>query len=277
LNTYPSLALRVSLAAQEHGLDLTGATLTGAGEPISDAKWRGIMSSGARWVPYYSVSEIGRVGIGCANPADGNDLHWLKGSIALIRYPRPLPGSDVNVNAFYYTSLRPNAPRALLNVECDDFGDLEERRCGCPLEELGLTTHLRHINSFAKLTAEGVTVAGTAMVRILEEVLPAHFGGTVLDYQLQEEEDEQGFTRLYLVVSPRVHLDDEQAVLRTVLEALKQIGPAESISQAMWDKARTLRVRRSEPLCGTGGKFLPLVRHLVPGTRVAQRKETDER
>jgi hypothetical protein len=81
LNTYPSLALRVSLAAQEHGLDLSGATLTGAGEPISDAKWRGIMRSGARWVPYYSISEVGRVGVGCADPVDGNDNHWLKHSI----------------------------------------------------------------------------------------------------------------------------------------------------------------------------------------------------
>jgi hypothetical protein len=271
------LALRVSLAAQEHGLDLSGATLTGAGEPISDAKWRGITHSGARWVPYYAISEVGRVGSGCANPADGNDLHWLKGSMGLIQYPRPLPGCDISVNAFYYTSLRPNPPRALLNVECDDFGDLEERHCGCPLEELGLTTHLRHINSFAKLTAEGMTVAGTAMVRILEEVLPGRFGGTGLDYQLQEEEDQQGFTRLNLVVSPSVQLEDEQALLHTVSEALRQSGSAEDLSQSMWEQTQTLRVRRAEPTWGAGGKFLPLLRHGVWDRGVTERRERSER
>jgi len=277
LNTYPSLALRVSLAAQQQGLDLSGATLTGAGEPISDAKWRGITRSGARWVPYYSITEVGRVGVGCANPADGNDIHWLKHSHGLIQYPRPLPGSDHTVNAFYYTSLRLNSPRAILNVECDDFGDLEERHCGCPLEELGFTAHLRHIQSFAKLTAEGMTVAGTAMVRILEEVLPARFGGTALDYQLREEEDEQGFTRLNLIVAPSVPLADEQAVLRAVLEGLRRTGPAENLSQSMWQQAQTLRVKRAEPIWGAGGKFLPLVRHTLSDRSLADRKEMNPR
>jgi hypothetical protein len=273
VNTYPSLALRVSLAAQQHGLDLSGVTLIGAGEPISDAKWRGITRSGARWVPYYSITEVGRVGAGCANPVDGNDNHWLKHSHGLIQYPRPLPGSNVTVNAFYYTSLRPNSPRAILNVECDDFGDLEERHCGCPLEELGFTTHLRRIQSFAKLTAEGMTVAGTAMVRILEEVLPARFGGTALDYQLQEEEDEQGFTRLNLLIAPSVPLTDDQAVLRTVLKELRQTGPAENMSRSMWQQAQTFRVKRADPIWGAGGKFLPLVRHTVSDRGSAERKE----
>ena len=276
INTYPSLALRVSLAAQEHGLDLTGLTLMGGGEPTSDARWRGITSSGARWAPYYSLTEAGNVGMGCANPADGNDVHWMKGQLGMIQYPRQLPASDLTVNAFYYTSLQRNPTKALLNMESDDFGVVEERRCGCPLEELGLTQHIRHIHSFAKLTAEGMTVAGTALVRILEEVLPARFGGTALDYQMQEEEDEQGFTRYYVVIHPRVNLEDEQAVLRTVLEGLRQTGPGENVSQSMWQQAQTFRVKRADPISGSGGKFWPLVRHGVVHSTVTERRKGGE-
>ena len=275
INTYPSLALRVSLAAQEHGLDLTGLTLMGAGEPTTDAKWRGIIRSGARWAPYYSLTEAGNVGMGCANPADGNDVHWMKGQLGMIQYPRQLPGSTVSVNVFYYTTLQRSPTKSLLNMESDDFGVLEERHCGCPLEELGLTQHIRHIRSFAKLTAEGMTVAGTAMVRILEDVLPARFGGAALDYQLQEGEDEEGFTRYYIVVHPRVHLDEEQAVLQAVWEGLRQTGPGEHVSQSMWQQAQTFRIKRAEPIWAGGGKFQPLLRHAIAGSSVHERKEME--
>jgi hypothetical protein len=277
INTYPSLALRVSLAAQEYGLDLTGLTLTGAGEPTSDAKWRGITRSGPRWVPYYSLTEAGNIGMGCANPQDGNDVHWMKGQVGMIQYPRQLPESDLTVNSFYYTTLRRTPTKVLLNMESDDFGVVEERPCGCPFEELGLTQHIRHIRSFAKLTAEGMTVAGTAMVRILEHVLPDRFGGTALDYQLQEAEDEQGFTRYDVVVHPKVQLEDEQALLRAVWEGLKQAGPGEDVSQSMWQQAQTFRIKRAEPIWGTGGKFHPLVRHMAIDGGIQQRKEQEPR
>jgi hypothetical protein len=60
------------------------------------------------------------------------------------------------------------------------------------------------------------------MLHILEEVLPARFGGSPLDYQLLEEEDEQGFTRLSLLVSPRVALADENAALELIASALQR-------------------------------------------------------
>ncbi len=41
----------------------------------------------------------------------------------------------------------------------------------------------------------------------------ARFSGTPLDYQLREEEDESGFTRLNLLVSPRVLIPNEAAVV----------------------------------------------------------------
>ncbi len=253
-----SMALRVCIAAREEGLDLTGATFMGAGEPPTPAKVQGITRTGARYVPNYFFSEAGYVGAGCARPVDGNDLHFLKDHLALIQYPRQVPGWEMTVPAFYFTTLLPTAPKLLLNVESDDYGIIEHRSCGCPLETYGFTEHLRHVRSFRKLTGEGVTLVGSEMVHILQEVLPARFGGSPLDYQLLEEEDENGFTRLSLLVSPKVEIADETEVIEAVLEALGRSSVAADLARAIWSQARTLRVKRTEPIWTARGKLMPL-------------------
>jgi hypothetical protein len=126
------------------------------------------------------------------------------------------------------------------------------------LEACGFTEHLRHIYSFRKLTGEGVTLVGSEMIRILEEVLPARFGGSPLDYQLLEEEDAAGFTRLSLVVSPKVALADEGAVIQVVLAALGQGSVAADAARSIWQQAATLRVKRMEPIWTARGKLMPL-------------------
>jgi len=159
----------------------------------------------------------------------------------------------------------------MLNVETDDYGVLETRACGCPLEAYGFTEHLRHIRSFRKLMGEGVTLVGSEMVHVLEAVLPARFGGSALDYQLLEEEDAQGFTRLSLVVSPKIALADETAVITAVLEALSQGSMAADSARAIWDQARTLRVKRMEPVWTARGKLMPL--HLAQRATRAREAE----
>ena len=149
----------------------------------------------------------------------------------------------------------------LLNVESDDYGIIEQRSCGCGLEEIGFTEHIREIHSFSKLTGEGVTLVGSEMIHILEEVLPARFGGSPLDYQLIEEEDEQGFTRLSLAISPGVEIADEAAVIETILESLGQGNDAADIARAIWSQAGTLQVKRMEPIWTARGKLMPL--HLM--------------
>ena len=67
-----------------------------------------------------------------------------------------------------------------INLELDDYGLVETRRCGCLFESLGLTTHLRHIRSFRKLTGEGVSLVGSDMARVLEEVLPSTYGVSMM-------------------------------------------------------------------------------------------------
>jgi hypothetical protein len=263
--SHVSWALRVSIAAWEAGMNLTGATFMAAGEPPTKAKVQGIIRAGARWIPYYPFSEHGTVGIGCAAPADENDVHFFKDMLALIQFPRRVPGSEITVDAFNFTSLMPTAPKVLLNVESDDYGLIEKRSCGCPLEKLGFTEHLRHIRSFSKLTGEGGTLLGSEMMRILEEVLPARFGGSPLDYQLMEEEDEDGFTRLSLLVHPKIKIADEIAIIETVLDSLRQskltFGQgsfAAEMTRSIWKQAKTLRIKRMEPILTSHGKLMPL-------------------
>jgi hypothetical protein len=258
LRTMVSRALRVCLAAQELGIDLTGALIMGGGEPPTEAKVREITRTGARFISGYHFAEAGAIALACMEPAGDDDLHFMEHHLGLIQHPRPVPGFDMKVESFHFTTLLPTAPKLLLNVEIDDYGVVEERSCGCPFEELGLHRHIRKIRSFSKLTGEGVTLVGNDMVRILEEVLPARFGGSALDYQLLEEEDERGFTRLSVVVSPRVEIADEAAVIELVLEALGRGEADAGISKAIWSQAGTLRVRRMEPVWTPRGKLLPL-------------------
>jgi phenylacetate-coenzyme A ligase PaaK-like adenylate-forming protein len=256
-----SRALRLCVAAYEAGLDLTGATCMIAGEPPTPAKVRGITRTGARCFPTYGLAEIGRIGVGCAQPAGCNDLHLLKDAFALIQYPRRVPGAESSVDAFNVTTLLLTTPTLMLNVEIDDYGILETRSCGCPLEQLGFTEHVQEIRSFSKLTGEGVTLIGSEMIYILEDVLPTRFGGSALDYQLIEEEDEQGFTRLSLLVSPKIELADERVVIETVLDALGHGSVMADSARAIWRQAQTLRVKRAEPVWTARGKLMPL--HLV--------------
>ncbi len=268
LIAHVSKALRVALEADRMGIDLTGLTITSGGEPATQAKVDLITKTGARFIPHYFCAEIGPIGFGCPNSPYPNEQHLLLDHLAMITGRRELADFGLSVDAFYFTTLLPSAPKILLNVETDDYGVVETRSCGCPLEELGFTTHIRDVGSFSKATGEGVTLLGSDIERVLEEDLPARFGGTPLDYQLVEEEDEQGFTRLVLLVHPSVTILDEEAVIGTVYAELQRSGSVSaSYSRALWSQAGALRVRRQEPLLSPRGKFLPLQARRVAESR----------
>jgi len=252
----PSMALRISIAAREAGIDLTGATFFGGGEPLTEAKMAGIAATGARAYANYHMSEAGMLGAACMRGHGPNDQHIMKGEHAVIQASREI--GDRAIDALLVTNLMRTAPRVLLNVEIDDYGVMEERRCGCPLDELGLHTHIRDVRSFKKLTAEGMTLVGSEMEQVLENDLPARFGGSALDYQLVEEEDEQGFTRISINVSPSVELSDEQAVIEAVLEGLEKASISADLAIRLWNQTGAIRVCRREPMHGRSGKLLPL-------------------
>jgi hypothetical protein len=267
LSTTASLAVRVSAAACAAGLDLNGVTLAAGSEPLTAAKAREIERSGARAVSPYYLSEAGAVGFPCARPSEPGDVHLLRERIALVRRPREVAGVG-RVEALLLTGLLPSESMILINVETDDCAVVEARRCGCRLEELGYDLHLKRIRSYRKLTGEGVTLLGGDLLRVLEEVLPARFGGNSTDYQLVEREDEGGLTRVDLLVSPRVPLADEGAVRTALLDAVASTGDGGELARAMWERAGTLRVRREEPVFSARGKLLPL-QHGGPARRAS--------
>jgi hypothetical protein len=255
--TIASRALRVCVAAEREGIDLTGGWFRVGGEPFSPAKHAGVERTGARAYATYGFIELGRVGMGCPRPVEPNDVHLITSMCALVQHTRELP-SGVEVPTFLFTLLSPAGPKILLNAECDDFGVVETRQCGCPLGDLGLTTHLRRIKSFRKLTTEGVTVLGSHMEQILEEVLPSRFGGSANDYQLLEDEDANGQTHLELLINPSVRIDDESAVTQMVLQELDKVGTGSRVASTIWAQAHAIRVRRAEPLRTARGKLMSI-------------------
>jgi phenylacetate-coenzyme A ligase PaaK-like adenylate-forming protein len=260
LTTYASTAVRVCLAAQRDGLDLTGAVFVTIGEPLTPAKRRAIEGAGARIVVRYAVTEAGILGYGCAAPQDCDDVHVLTDDLAVILHSRPVGGDGVTVPGLLVTSLLPESPKILFNVETGDYAELSRRACGCALGHAGLDTHLAGIRSFEKLTGEGMTFAGTGVLKILEEILPARFGGRPSDYQLLEIENARGITHLELRADPSVGPLDEARVRDVFLAALEDDRRARPMAE-IWKQAEILQLRRSAPVPTRMGKILPF--HLV--------------
>ena len=255
LITSPSAAVRLAGLAQKWKESLQDVRLLVGSEPLTPGKAEEIRRTGAVVGTMYVFSEGGAVGIACGNPLAPDDMHFAADCYAMILRRRPMPGVG-ELDAYMFTSLLDSAPKIMLNVESDDFGEFTTRRCGCVFDELGLGHHFAYVRSFTKLTGEGATLLGTDCVRILEEVLPREFGGRSIDYQLLETEDEDHLTRLFLVVSPEVGPLDEQKVLARFVEALHHSQPRGAISP-LWTQAGTIRVVRREPVPTPRGKLLP--------------------
>jgi len=246
--TTPSSALRLVLAARQTNISLPHVTFITIGEPLTPAKLAAVQAVGARAFSSLGFTEFGRATYGCAAPADADDSH-------VVQRPRTVDALGSEVLALLFTSLRRDARRVLLNVETGDYARMQERRCGCLLESVGWTEHMVDIRSFEKLNAEGRRFSGSELITLVEEVLPARFGGDPNDFQLVEQEDEEGFTRLDVHVHPRLGPVDERAVVDCVDDVLRAQQP---VSSNVWKKAQTIRVRRAPPLLTRAGKLMPL-------------------
>ena len=257
MNTYPSAVVRICEAAKEKNLDMSGAKFLIGGEPLTQTKLERIESTGATARSLFWFTEAGFVGAGCPN-STGNDMHLLKDSLALIQHQREVSHAGVSVDAFLFTSLLPSTPKVLFNVESGDCGVVDTRDCGCQFDGLGLTDHVSNVSGFDKLTGEGMTFVGTDLVRIIEDVLPSKFGGASTDYQLLEEEDEQGHTHMSVVVNPDIGAIDENELIQTVITELERGSDAKRMMAQVWSQAGTLRVKRITPFTTGSGKLLPL-------------------
>jgi len=252
LSCSASSAVTVCQAAMEHDLDIQGTHFFVSAEPLTEAKRRQIESAGAWASSRYSISEVGRIGLGCPEGTAADDCHLVSDTVAMVQRRRRVDHTDISVDSLLYTPLMPSAPKILINVESDDYACVETRSCGCLFGELGLKQHLSNIRSYAKLTGSGMTIVGSDFVRILEEVLPRTYGGVATDYQLLEEEDSRGSTRLSLIISPGVGALDEGDVIATVLGELRDNVHAGGLTASLWSQAEALRVKRMDPIPNRG-------------------------
>jgi hypothetical protein len=260
LDAQLGLGIRTCLAAVDEGLDISGTFFRFGGEPFTEAKAEAVTATGSRAACHYSMAEIGRVACACGEPAELDDMHFMSDKLEVIQRTKAINGATIGVLS--YTTLLPNTPKVMINVESDDYGELSERECDCPFGQLGLTRHLQRIRSYEKLTTEGNHFLGSDLHPLLEEVLPARFGGGPTDYQLVEEEI-GALPKLSVVVGPRVGPVAEAEVLSTVYGFLRE-QPRNRLMADFWAQSESLRMVRREPYITPVGKILPL--HVVRST-----------
>jgi hypothetical protein len=257
LQTYASQAVRVSRAARARGRSLTGAVFLTGSEPLTSCKCREITACGARVYPRYMATEIGTIGCGCGAPAEEDDMHLVRDTVAVIPSEE---GAENTAAPLLFTSFLDTGPTVMLNVSLGDTARVVRRDCGCPLGALGFHTHLLHVRSVGRATGEGMTLGLVKLARVVETALVPRYGGCALDYQWIEQEDARLLTQLRLRVAPRLGDLDEAALARDILDALAADDPDDRLVAEMWRQAGTLRVVREEPQPTPAGKVIPLLR-----------------
>ena len=258
LFTYTSSGLRLSEAAQRDGANLTGARITVTGEPVTELRLTNIRRCGATVATRYGAAESGTIGYGCLEPENPDEVHLLSDRLALIQKEEEGEKEGLPRGAFFVTTLESSSPFFLLNLSLGDRGVVADRNCGCPLNKLGWKTSLHSIVSFEKITSEGMTFLKADATRIIDEVLPALFGGSPTHYQLLEGDDERGRPYLKLLVHPDVGPVDDQALAGTFLDAMGRGRGVEKIMSRVWNEAKLLRVERRPPLLTASGKMQPV-------------------
>lgn len=257
--TFASSAVIVCQAASEAGIDVRGARFTAGGEPTTAARRAAIEATGAVVLPRMGATETDILSYACRNPEASDDMHFFDDRHAVIQ-----PGSDAATaglppTAMLLSSLLPTAPILLLNVCMGDQADLTRRACGCGLEAAGWTLHISDVRSFEKLTAGGVTLLDIDVIRVLEEVLPARFGGSPTDYQLLERlDDDRARPEVRLLASPALGDLDLTAVADVFLSAVGGGTGGERLMELQWRGAGVLRVVREAPRRTASGKILHL-------------------
>jgi hypothetical protein len=255
-DTQAGIGIRTCLAAKSEGLDVSGTFLRFGGEPFTAEKAAVVETVGCRAVCHYAMGETGRIAAACGDGVSFDDMHFLADKLAVLQRDKVLDATGATVGAFHYTALLPSSPKVMINVESDDYGELDERSCGCPFGEVGLVRHMRGIRSYEKLTSEGNHFLGSDLVALIDRVLPSRFGGEPGDYQLVEEEV-GALPKVSVVARPRLGELDEREVVDVVLEHLR----AERRNRLMadvWRDGRTVRLVRREPYVTAAGKILPL-------------------
>lgn len=261
VTTTVSSAVRAAAAAIQIGIALSDVTFYVQGEPITPARKAQIEAAGARAIVSYGTTELMTAGIGCAAPSAVDDVHLFHDRYAAITRPRQAISDGPVVDALLFSTIDAHSSKILLNGDLGDYGSIDERACDCPLWRMGLRRHLSDVRSVEKLTGEGMTLVRTNLLPIIEQILPARFGGGSTDYQLVEQESSDGATRMVLRMHPSVGDVDEAAVRATLLDELARDSSLSAFMSRMWRTAGTVVVSREPPLVTSAGKSLPV--HLL--------------
>jgi hypothetical protein len=246
-------AVRAVNAANELGLDIAGTVFRCGGEALTPAKEKVIEDAGCSVFCYYHVTDAaGLIGVPCGRRVAVDEVHLASDRVAAISRRRKLFDGE-EVDALLLTTVLPRVPTPLINWESGDTAVLEERSCGCTLDEAGLRPHLHTIRSYEKLTSEGMTFSNSALVTLVEEQLPRRFGGSPNDYQFVEQEV-GGTTRMRLRASPQLGPLDEDEVRDEAVRFLASRGGEERFMAMIWRLAGTIEVVRVEPHVTRAGK-----------------------
>lgn len=253
--TFVTSAVRVCQAAEAAGIRLDGAQFTANGEPITAGRIAAIERVGARLGGYYGSVETGPLGYACLAPSQPDEVHILCDLHAVVNITGTSTDGRLPSDTMLVSSLRPTAPLFLLNVALGDCGAALVRRCECPLESLGWTPRRHTIRSYSRVTVGGMTFFDSDLIGVLEDVLPARFGGGPTDYQLIEEPTPDGRSALCLVIAPSVGPVNPAAVEETFLEGISARSDAARVMGMAWRQAGVFRIERRLPTVGTSGKI----------------------
>ena len=206
-----------------------------------------------------------------------DDVHVLHDTHALIQPGSGEGAAGLPPLALLLSSLLPTAPFVLLNVSLGDQARVIQRRCGCPLEAHGWTTHLETVRSFEKLTAGGIAFLDADLVRVLEEVLPARFGGGPTDYQLVEEEAESGRPCLRLLIHPAVGPLDLDEVADAFLQAAGSGSGIERLAGLLWQAGHFFQSSADRPWPWRRARFSTFTCPRAHGDRLRADQQFDLR
>jgi hypothetical protein len=249
---YASSGAKLGPAAAAAGVSLEGLVVSLSGEPVTEAKLDAVRACGAAAASTYAFTPEGTVAISCPHSRP-EELHLWEHDFAVVSRERDR-GDGVVVPALCMSALAANAPRVIVNVENDDYGDVyrDDQPCSCEIGRLGMRTRLSDVRGMSKVVTGGTTVPGAVFQRMVDEVLPRKFGGGPSDYQFVEEET-GGPTIVTLRIDPRIGPVDEgvaAALVRDVLESTD----AGLLASAVW--AAAIPIVRDLPVPTRGGKLL---------------------
>ena len=255
--TPPSAAAALALEIGKKGRSLDGVSFLLGAEPVTAARRRTIESSGARAVPTYGTSEGGWIGAQFPGDSLVDEVRIFRDAYAVI-VQRDAPGPHAGPAPILVTNLRPAAPKVLINAELGDSAVLEGIDSDDAASQIGYNLRMHTIRSFRKVTAWGVTLALTDLYAVLEEDLPRGLNAAVGDFQLIEEQDEEGISGLRLIVNSSVGASDNQVKRAFIRELSKKRMYYRAMAEMVND-AGVLRIERGCPVATEAGKVLPVM------------------